>query len=983
MTDSAQHRQAGRRFHGAWWFTAAGLLVGSVLWWGLSQNTPAPSELFEQAQQARRDRDLPLAEQLAADAFSAQPDLLEAAMFAAECALLQNEFDRALSYLQQIEPVDSSQQLEIALRIARIHDKQRHAMDAAEEAYRSVLEIDSENIEAHTSLAQLLGLSARRQAAIPHILALIDQDVSTDLLVLLSRESGVIQDRERLEKAMAANPTGLNALLGLAWIAAEQERFDQAIRLCRQAVAAHPQSIDAHESLGRYLLEAENFEQLEPWQNDLPASAKNSAVVWMIRGRVAEQLENQAAAARCYWEAARRWPESRFVSIRLAQLLTQIGKQSAADEVATHVERLSELQTVQDQFLFPGERSEPLQWNKLIQAYEDTGRLWEAYGWCLVAYQQSQDPKLLEQTNRLREQLKSTPYRLTIDARNPARQFNLADLPLPELRSIAADAGEPKRFRGAPLSFREESESLGIRFRYFQGITGTTQHRMFEFTGGGIAVLDYDRDGYFDISFSQGRPWPPQTGTSDFNDRLYRNRLGQSFQDVTELIGLQEQGFGQGVTVGDFNADGFPDLYVANIGVNQLWRNNGDGTFSDWNDRAGIVGEQWTTSSAMVDIDGDRFPDIYDVNYVTGPDVFDRVCRGQDGKPLICMPFHFDAEPDRLWINNGDGTFIDQSAEVFPSPPTGKGLGIAAWDAHGQGRLSLLVANDTLANNFYVTSVTSDGRPRIRDLGIPSGLAFNGQGKAEGCMGIGLADLDHRGFPDVFITNYLNESNTLYRCSPGALFEDSTKRFQLHSSSLSMVGFGTQFLDADLDGEFELFATNGHVDDMTRLELPYRMRPQLYRYDGGRFTQLTAQQLGPYFEHLWVGRAAALIDWNNDQRRDLLVGHLNDPSALLTNATSDYGNGVSVRLVGTTSNRDAIGTRLIARTGQRQFVHQLTAGDGYQSSNERRLIIGCGPAKAIEELEIHWPSGQVESIRHVKTGQELIVIEGGGWFTLP
>jgi hypothetical protein len=251
-------------------------------------------------------------------------------------------------------------------------------------------------------------------------------------------------------------------------------------------------------------------------------------------------------------------------------------------------------------------------------------------------------------------------------------------------------------------------------------------------------------------------------------------------------------------------------------------------------------------------------------------------------------------------------------------------------------------------------------------------------------MGVALGDVDNDGRIDLHVTNFYAEASTFFRNSTPGFFEDQTRRVGLEAPSFNVLGFGTQFLDADLDGRFELFVTNGHVDDLTRLNKPYRMPPQVFRWDGaGKFAELSSPRLGPYFERQWVGRAAARWDWNRDGREDLLVGHLGDDSALLTNATEDCGGFVSLRLFGVQSNRDAIGTTIQARIGSQVLTRQLTAGDGYQASNERRLIVGTGQAKQIDELIVRWPSGQAQRLVDVPAATEFLLREGGNLLPVP
>ncbi len=515
---------------------------------------------------------------------------------------------------------------------------------------------------------------------------------------------------------------------------------------------------------------------------------------------------------------------------------------------------------------------------------------------------------------------------------------------------------------------------------------------MFEFTGGGVAVIDFDVDGWPDIYLAQGSKHfadpslkNPDSATPNSalpinieSDRFFRNRGELAFEDVTELAGLRETSFSQGVTVGDYDNDGFADLFVANIGLNRLFRNNGDGTFADVSVSAGIRGNSWTTSCVMADLNGDSFPDIYAVNYLEGSDLFDRVCQGADGASHSCLPQQFAAADDQLLLNLGDGRFVDASADSGIIVADGKGLGVVAADFTGDGSLSLFVANDTTANFYFQTNAPSNGlTPRFQEAALAQGLALSGEGRAQACMGIACGDADDNGLLDLLVTNYYDESNTLYRQQPGGWFVDATRESKLSEPSYKMLGFGTQFLDADLDGQLDLAVANGHVDDFSGQGIPYRMRPQFFRnVNRGVFHELQSQYLGSYYSRPCLGRALATLDADCDGRPDMVITHLDEPAALLVNSTPSVGNSLSLTLCGVTSARDAIGATVTVTFPDRKIVRQLTAGDGYLASNERKLIIGVGAARTVDSLCVRWPSGLVTTFYDVPSNHDFLLIEG-------
>ncbi len=945
-------------------------------WWPPAR----AARLLEQARQAQQAREFAEAERLAVAALAAASDVEEAALVAAESAAALGRFEDALHYLNQRSFQQPSLRQQAQLSQARWLLHGLHRISRAEAAYREVLRLDPDNLEAHETLARLLALCGRRREAIPHVLRLIQQGVETDLLVLLAREHSILSDRTVLEEARRAAPDDPAPWLGLAWYAADEGDHEEAVRLLEESLRLQPDFPPALAALGQELWAAGRLAELPEWERTLPPAAGELPEVWVIRGNLAEHEQNVPGAIRCYWEAVRQAPELPLPTGRLSQLLATVGRTDLAEPFAQHLRELVALRTAYDRLLLTTQHRTVEPALEVAQACEQVGRLWEALAWTrLVAGVDPAHQAAQERLTRLEREAARLPLQVTMDSANPALAIDLSHFPRPVFDDpipsppVSTPTGSP-----VPFAFRDDAATAGLQFRYFNGVEGSPTRRMYEFTGGGIGVLDFDRDAWPDLAFTQGRTWPLDRPYPGPCDRLFRNVTGRRYVDVTDAAGLKEQDFGQGIAVGDFNADGFPDLFVANIGPDRLWRNNGDGTFTDVTAEAGLTGSEWTTSCLFADLDGDGLSDLYAVNYLTGRDVYERVCEHPQGGKIACLPIHFDGARDRLWRNTGQGPFTDETNVLLSTPPDGKGLGVAAWDADGSGRLSLLVANDTTPNLFYVPQQEESGR-RLVERGLLAGLAVNAEGKAEGCMGIALGDVNDDGRLDVYVTNFLQESNTLYVAVDDLVYEDQTRRLGLHEPTLNFLGFGTQCFDVDLDGRLELFVANGHVDDLRAYGRPYAMRPQLFWFDGHRFREVSPEGLGAYFSGEWLGRAAARLDWNRDGREDLVVGHLEAETALLTNTTPESGAFVTLQLVGVDSDRDATGTTITLRAGGRTLTRQLTAGDSYHSCNQRLLTIGLGTAKAIEELTVRWPSGTVQRIEGVSLSRELILVEGRLW----
>lgn len=560
----------------------------------------------------------------------------------------------------------------------------------------------------------------------------------------------------------------------------------------------------------------------------------------------------------------------------------------------------------------------------------------------------------------------------------------VADAPRP-LESSPAGVGESGEVADPPFSgtayFVDEAHAAGVDFRYDNGddpaVPGMMLYQNF---GGAVAVLDYDEDGWPDLYFAQGGRLGSEGGegaASGLPNRLYRNLGGRRFADATSPTGTGDVSYGQCVAVGDYDCDGFSDVYVANIGRNRLYRNNGDGSFSDVSEAAGLTTEKWTAGCMLADLNGDGFAEIYDVNYLAGSGPFTQVCpvAGQV-HPRSCKPDLFEAEQDRLLVNLGDGTFSDVTGAAGISAADGKGLGVVAIP-QAEGRLpDVFVSNDTTPNFLFVNETApGSGLLRFFERASESGVAVDFGGYTQAGMGIAVADADHDMRLDVFVTNFYNEFNTLYLQESPGQFVDATQASRLAAPSRQLLGFGTQFLDFDLDGWEDLVVANGHVDDYRFEGVPYQMRPQLFRNLGGAEFQELGDAAGGVFRTARLGRGLARLDWNGDGRPDFVVSNIHAPVTLASNTHPNPGNFVKLLLRGRVSNRDAVGARLTVRYGTTERLIAVMGGGGYGAANDREQLIGTGAAERVDELRVQWPSGRVDVHEDLATGGRWVVLE--------
>jgi hypothetical protein len=532
--------------------------------------------------------------------------------------------------------------------------------------------------------------------------------------------------------------------------------------------------------------------------------------------------------------------------------------------------------------------------------------------------------------------------------------------PVPEADSPAGEAPATTGVDDRPL-FTEISAEAGLDFVHDRGTTG--EWHMMETMGSGVALIDYDNDGWLDAYMLDGGPMPGFSDGEIRPNRLFRNRGDGTFEDVTEGSGLDDPGYSQGVCYGDIDNDGDGDVYLANFGPNALYRNRGDGTFEAITETAGVGDDRWGASCGFADYDGDGLLDLYLVNYVVYTQENLRTCGDRDN-PTYCPPEVYPGDSDVLFRNLGGGRFEDATAKagiLIDDPDQGPGLGIVWADLDNDGDLDIYVTNDMTANFLF----RNRGDGTFEDLGLVAGAAFNEQGRPEAGMGVDVGDIDNDGWLDLLMAHNSFETNTLYYNLGGQLFEDRTTMTGIAGPSFQWVGFGINFIDFDNDGDLDIFVANGHIMDNIAHYKPsevYEQADQLLENDGsGRFTDISPR-IGPYFEDHRVGRGTARGDIDNDGDIDLLVSNNNQRAVLLRNEGVAGGNWLGLHLLSRHGGRDAIGARATLEAGGATWLREVTGANSYYSQGDPRLHFGLGDRTAIDRLTIRWPDGTEEEI---------------------
>lgn len=521
--------------------------------------------------------------------------------------------------------------------------------------------------------------------------------------------------------------------------------------------------------------------------------------------------------------------------------------------------------------------------------------------------------------------------------------------------------------------FTDVAAEVGLVFEHEAGATGL--FRLPEIIGSGAALLDYDSDGNLDVYLIQGHPGA-RTG-----DRLFRNTLSESgrlaFVDVTAAAGLGRTAWGMGAAVGDYDNDGDPDLYVTAFGNNVLYRNNGDGTFTDVTARAGVDDPRWTTGAAFVDYDADGDLDLVVVAYVDFTEAGNKPCYEPAGQRDYCLPAEFRPLPARLFRNEGAGRFADVTVSAGLGAASGAGLGVIATDANGDGWLDLYVANDGTANHLWM----NDGDGTFTERGLESGTAFDIAGRAEAGMGLASADFDEDGDEDLFVTNLVGETNTLYVNDASGGYEDRTAEWGLAAPSRPFTGFGTAWFDLDHDGRLDLFVANGAVsidDRHRRAPYPYQQRNMLLRQQAGTYRDVTSEA-GPAMGLEEVSRGAAFGDLDNDGDTDVLVTNNNGSARLLRNDLPRRHHWLGLNLRGTTAARDGQGALVrIVRPGGAAALRRAHTDGSYLSASDPRVFVGLGADARVAGVEIAWRRGEREIFEAVPVDRMVTLRQGEG-----
>jgi tetratricopeptide (TPR) repeat protein len=842
-----------------------------------------------------------------------------------------------------------------------------HRAALAERIFRQVADHSPKALEPRQRLFYLFSLQRRTAEARAVLWEMYhirdDPRILLDLgLELLADQDDVRGLAPEIEQFLARTPS--DPFLRRAWGMGLLHQGRAAEALLQLEAAAR---LLENDPIGRFALAECRIlvgqpVNVEDVLGSIPDRSSDAAQWWLFRGRIEETAGFLERAVSSFDRAVALQPEGREAHFRLGQALQRLARSEAARTQLDHASRIDQrvkaVRREHQALRKAGLPKDAVLYERLADLCGEIGMVAESRAWLEQSIKLS--PERVGASAKI-ARLTSAPDALPFALANPRLASNAAERAALERDSIAKNAPTPSPITPAysvrPAPFVDRAGEAGVDYRYESG--AGNRYFIADTMGGGVGLFDYDNDGWLDIYFVNGCVIPFESKAPPHPNRLYRNQADGTFRDVTAKAGVGGQGYGMGCAVGDYDNDDDLDLLVTGLDRTILYRNRGDGTFEDVTARAGVVTDRWTTAAGFGDLDGDGDLDLVLITYVEIRQDDGLECRDYSGRRIHCTPGRYPALPDLLYRNNGDGTFSEVSQSAGFTGPDGRGLGLAIADFDCDGKLDVFVANDA-SRNFLFRNL---GDFRFEEIGETAGVAFNGSGRATASMGVVADDLDGDGRIDLFITNLVNESSTLFHNLGGGLFVDATLGAGLDAPSRPKTGFGTAALDADADGRLDLFVANGHVDDRPWANSRIAQSALFFWGRPGGFA-VANPPANSYFARSVVGRGAAAGDLNNDGRVDLVVVHRDAPAALLYNETSG-GRWLGFKLRGMRSGRTPVGAEIRVRTKTLSIVRWLTGGTGYLSSHDPRVWVGLGAESAVERIEVKWPAGKVQTWRNL------------------
>lgn len=935
-----------------------------------------------------------------------QPFSREDAIEAADQAARGGRYDEAISQLQRVLTADS-EDAEALFRLSRVHadagDLQSavelldlipedhpeaglpalgqaadwymalEQFDQAETRYQKVLAKAEGFAAAHRQLAYLYNRQGRRHEAAEHLRVLcrlgnIQQDELHALMVL---GHAILDDPNKPAPSHKPYyPIGPAAQARMLYTAS---RFAEAIEVLDDTVKSGQAKPSIMALYGLLAVEVQDRERFLWWLARAEEPVKSFAEYWAAVGGYLLSEGRFEEAARALAEALDRDPTDIGSMRRINQALTALGQIEQAERWSDRYVTQRDVTLASNEIgATPAPSSES--YATVANGLDKLQRPLEASIWRLLeAFHRKAPQAEIEALNQRRAELarsdQAFPSRSDRLCQIDFSKYPLPNIEIPEQALAALPSSREPEIKSYPVpKFTQVASQVGLNHTY-RIATQPQRHRftLYQSLGGGIAVLDYDLDGWPDLYLAQGHSDPPGlVGTE--SSALYRN-VQANFVEATEPANASEYRYSIGVTAGDWNQDGFDDLVIGNIGNKVMLINNGDGTFRRQEFDEDPEHEILISSLALADVSGDALPDLVALYYVEDKTMVNRPKLDDNGLVLTISPASFRPGTDRILTNDGRGGHRSRKVSESPTAPsTGLGVVIADWD--GKPGNEIFVGNDVRPNHLWVHDPAND---QWVDTAVISGCAHGHGGMETASMGIAVADFDGNGLRDIHITNFYLEPVSLFM-NQGGTFQDRCVQYKLQGESSTVLGFGCQAIDYNNDGRPDLAVTNGNIEEAP--DEPLQQSPQFFVNLGTEFQVSDVEDPTGYWQGEYLGRGMARLDFNRDGRQDFLITHLDTPSALMANQTETDNHYLTVELVGVDSERDAISAQVQVHAGEKVWTNWIVGGDGYLCRNEPTVSFGLGEVVDIDQVVVTWPTGQSQSFTGINVDQRILVVEG-------
>lgn len=749
------------------------------------------------------------------------------------------------------------------------------------------------------------------------------------------------------------------------------DRWKDCIDRLESFTKTHPKQVEPWIWFGEALLESGRTSELPAWIQSGPDGHAKHPEYWYIVGRFNMLQSRWDVAARCFGESLELDRRHLGALQSLSECLMELKQPDQALDVRAMAGKLVRIKDLTNQIQRGLAKDQAF--FEIAKLYEQLGDQVLAFGWEAIALAQTNQP-FPERLIALQKELQSgksivSPILEKLPVKSwplPDNQANYAATE-PDEQNLNNAASQP------PIGLDDVAQALGLHAQYDNGSKGNKHWSTLEGLGGGVSSIDYDRDGWPDLFYSQAGDSPLSPTPTYLPKQLFRALHGTAFQAVESPACIADRGYGQGTGVADLDQDGFDDILVANIGNIRWYRNQGDGTFENMPLPQAPPPAIWNSAIQAADLNGDTLPDIVQCAYIDGEEFLTRKCPTPSSpESVFCHPKRFTPGKTRILWNLGDGDWKLAEPELLESLVDGYALGALITNIDQQAGNDVFLANDVSPNHLLLSSARAGQSFDLEESAIRSGVAVDLLGRAQASMGIACGDQDRDGLLDLIVTNFRYEVSTLYRQTRSGLFTDATRNARLGEPTLEWLSFGCQLTDLDNDGWLDFVTVNGHIDFLE----PWQMPPQVLQNRNGKFQWLRTPSPGKYFDSDNVGRSLTSLDYNRDGRIDFAVTHLDRPAALLANTTSNNNHFLQLELVGTSSERNATGAIIRAFKGQETWVAPASVGDGYYGTNQRLIHLGVGQNQQLDRLEVLWPSGQTQTIESIQADRRYRWVEG-------